>query len=62
MPIKLPLAFDAEGSTAKSFDVKAMPSSFVVGRDGTLRAIHAGYRDDEAGMRERELQKILTER
>ena len=59
--IKLPLAFDAAGSTAKLFEVKAMPSSFLVGRDGTIRAIHAGYRDDEAGARERELQKILAE-
>jgi thiol-disulfide isomerase/thioredoxin len=58
-PVSLPLAFDAQGDTARSFEVKVMPTSFVIGRDGVIRAVHAGYRDDEARAREEQVRKLL---
>jgi thiol-disulfide isomerase/thioredoxin len=58
-PVSLPLAFDAQGDTARSFEVKVMPTSFVIGRDGVIRAVHAGYRDDEAQAREEQVRKLL---
>ena len=44
------VAFDPAGKSAEAFDVKAMPSSFLVSRTGRLVASHAGFvlRDADA--------------
>ncbi len=43
------VAFDPAGRTAEAYDVRAMPSSYLVGRDGRLVYSHAGFtlRDEE---------------
>ena len=41
------VAFDPSGHTATAWKVKAMPTSYVVGRDGSVRLVHAGF--DPAG-------------
>jgi cytochrome c biogenesis protein CcmG, thiol:disulfide interchange protein DsbE len=37
------VAFDPEGKTAEAFNVKTMPSSFLVSRTGRLVYTHAGF-------------------
>ena len=34
---------DQEGVLAKQFDLKAMPTSYLYGRDGTVREVHQGF-------------------
>lgn len=34
---------DPEGTLAKKYDLKAVPSSFLYGKDGTLREVHQGF-------------------
>lgn len=43
------VAFDPAGKTAEAYDVAAMPSSYLVGRDGRVVYSHAGFdaRDTE---------------
>jgi cytochrome c biogenesis protein CcmG/thiol:disulfide interchange protein DsbE len=60
VPLKLPLAFDPSGSTAKNYEVKAMPTSFLIARDGTIRAIHPGFRDADGPARETEITQALA--
>lgn len=36
--------FDAEGALASEYGVEAMPSSFVIGRDGQITARHLGFK------------------
>jgi cytochrome c biogenesis protein CcmG, thiol:disulfide interchange protein DsbE len=60
VPLKLPLAFDPAGTTAKTYEVKAMPTSFLIRRDGTIHAIHPGFRDSDAAAREAEIQQLLA--
>jgi len=38
---------DASQKLVTALDVKAMPTSFLVDRDGKLRHIHSGYHEDE---------------
>lgn len=45
VPARFKLAFDARGESAKRFDVKGMPSSYLIGRDGRLVAAHKGFRE-----------------
>ena len=62
VPPQFRVEYDAEGTLAKSFGVEAMPTSFLIGRDGTVRARHAGFRDKQRAGREQEIAQLLKER
>ena len=47
IPAKFQVAFDAAGDTPKKFGVKAMPSAVIVGADGRVLHVHAGFRDGD---------------
>ena len=47
VPAHFTLAFDAKGESAKRFELKGMPSSYLIGRDGRLVAVHKGFKDDD---------------
>jgi thiol-disulfide isomerase/thioredoxin len=61
-PAQFRIAFDAEGGSAKLFGVKAMPTSFLIGRDGTLLYEHRGYRESQAVEAELQIQKALQKK
>jgi thiol-disulfide isomerase/thioredoxin len=42
-PAPFLLAFDPKGKTAEAFHVQAMPSSFLIGRDGRVLEAHTGF-------------------
>lgn len=46
-PAKFTVAFDAKGITPKQFDVKAMPTSYLVDSVGKVTLVHAGFRDSD---------------
>lgn len=50
------VAADASEKCARDFDVKAMPSSYLIDRNGIIRHVHFGFRAEEA----KEL-RLLTE-
>lgn len=58
---KLPAAFtvatDVEAKCAQQFDVKAMPSSYLIDRKGIIRHIHLGFKTDEA----EEVKSLVTQ-
>jgi cytochrome c biogenesis protein CcmG, thiol:disulfide interchange protein DsbE len=45
VPAQFTLAFDAKGESAKRFEVKGMPSSYLIGRDGKVVAAHKGFKE-----------------
>ncbi len=47
VPAQFTVAMDAKGETARRFEVKAMPSSVLVGRDGKVLVVHKGFRADD---------------
>lgn len=42
-PVSFPILFDPENRVSELYDVVAMPSTVIIGRDGTMRHIHHGY-------------------
>lgn len=42
-PAGFRVAFDPSGRTAEAYKVSAMPTSFLIGRDGTVLLRHAGF-------------------
>jgi len=60
-PHVMPIAFDPRGSSAKIFDVRAMPTSFLIDRSGNIRFRHAGYSTKVLESYEREITALLGE-
>ncbi len=58
-PAPFVVAFDPEGETAEAFNVQAMPSSFLIGPDGTIVYTHQGFRPDKAEAVERQIREAL---
>jgi cytochrome c biogenesis protein CcmG/thiol:disulfide interchange protein DsbE len=50
------VAFDPAGRSAEAFDVRAMPSSFLVSRTGRLVVSHAGFARRDADAFEKQIQ------
>ena len=61
-PASFAVVFDAAGATPGAYDVKAMPSSYVVDRDGRIAVIEHGYRDDRGSELEAKIRSIVDAR
>ena len=54
VPAIFRIVFDAQGTTPTAFDVKGMPSSYLIDRKGVVVAIEEGFHDERrVGMEER---------
>lgn len=53
------VAFDPQGTSAEHYDVKGMPSSYLIDRTGRIHARHVGFRDQDAAALEEEVRKLL---
>ena len=54
------IGFDADGVTAKTYQVRGMPSSYLIGRDGKIYASHVGFRDKDKARLEAGIQRLLS--
>ncbi len=59
VPSRATIAFDPAGDTPRRFGARAMPSSFVIGRDGRIRLQHDGFRDEDTAGLDAALQQAL---
>ena len=62
LPPQFRIEYDDQGTLAQAFGVAAMPTSFLIGRDGKIHARHAGFRDKQRAGREQEIVQLLKER
>ena len=60
-PVDFTLAADTGEQCARKFDVKAMPSSYVVDRKGIVRHVHLGFRPGEAEDVHKLVAQLLAE-
>jgi peroxiredoxin len=60
-PVDFTVATDTGEQCARKFDVKAMPSSYVVDRDGIVRHVHLGFRPGEAEDVRKLVEQLLAE-
>ena len=56
---ELPVIYDPDGKLAAAYELEAMPSSFLYGRDGRLVSIHAGFHKDGIDAVEAEILELL---
>lgn len=60
LPTRATIAFDGEGATPLRFGVRAMPTSFIIGRDGRVRLHHRGFKEADTAELEAALRQALT--
>jgi cytochrome c biogenesis protein CcmG/thiol:disulfide interchange protein DsbE len=59
-PARFEIVHDNEGSLATEFGVVAMPSSYIVGRDGKVVTRHLGFKSKLINEYEAAIQEILN--
>jgi len=58
-PHSFQVLFDPAAKVAETYQLKVMPTSFIVNRKGKLLARHAGFRTDKAAAVEQQIQQLL---
>ena len=53
------IAYDTQGLSPKAYDIKAMPTSFLIGRDGRILKIHSGFHPQDRAELEALIQTEL---
>jgi cytochrome c biogenesis protein CcmG, thiol:disulfide interchange protein DsbE len=56
------VVYDSTGALAKQFELEAMPTSFVFGRDGTFRDSHRGFNLSDTLKIEKLIKTLLEEK
>jgi thiol-disulfide isomerase/thioredoxin len=60
-PHSMPVALDSKGKAAEAFDLKAMPSTIVLDRNGQIRFMHQGYTEKTIDQFRSEVLQLLAE-
>lgn len=60
-PVNFAVATDSKQKCARDFQVKAMPSSFLIDRSGKIREVHLGFRAGEAEQFRQVVEQVLAE-
>jgi len=62
VPARFTVGFDVQGGTPGAFGVKGMPSSVLIGANGFVDSLHAGFRDDDPALLEQRIVSALEAR
>jgi cytochrome c biogenesis protein CcmG, thiol:disulfide interchange protein DsbE len=62
IPAKFVIAYDPEGTIASKYQLKVMPSSYLIDRKGNLSYVHKGYREGDTDAIETRIQKLINAR
>jgi len=58
-PARFTIGFDPQGATPRSYGIKGMPSSVLIGPDGKVLSEHSGFRDADRAELESKIQSAL---
>jgi len=60
-PVSFQIAYDKGGDMAKKFGVQAMPTSFLIDKNGKTVSMHRGFHIDDEDAYEAEIEKLIQE-
>ncbi|NOZ51773.1 MAG: TlpA family protein disulfide reductase [Gammaproteobacteria bacterium] len=61
VPTNFIIAHDAKGGSAQAFNVKGMPSSYLIDRKGNIRLSHMGFNSKDKIKLEAEIKALIAE-
>ena len=59
-PVKYTTLQNPQGDAAKAFDLKGMPSSYLIDRDGVVRARHVGFEAKDIDALKKEIDGLVA--
>lgn len=60
-PLDFLIPADPDGETAELFEVIGMPTSYLIGPDGTVQLVHMGFRNGDMEIIEAAVKELLAE-
>ena len=60
IPANFDIAYDPEGSVASKYNLKVMPSSYLIDKKGELVLVHKGYREGDTNEIENKINKLIN--
>ena len=61
LSINFPILFDETKKVSKSYSIDAMPMTILIDRDGTVRYVHRGYKENYIGLYQEQIKKLKFE-
>ena len=61
LSINFPILFDATKQVSKDYSIDAMPMTVLIDRDGTVRYVHRGYKENYIGLYQQQIKKLKFE-
>jgi peroxiredoxin len=59
-PARFDVAFDQTGKTPKTYAIKGMPTSVLIGADGKVISVHSGFKPEQRSELEAQIQQALA--
>lgn len=59
-PVTYPVASDPSANAAAAYRLSALPTSFLIDRDGVVHHVHQGFRKEDIGKIRAELVKLIA--
>lgn len=59
-PAYFDIAFDAAGKTPRDYSIKGMPTSMLIGPDGKVLMVHAGFKPEQRKELEQKIKQALN--
>ena len=60
VPADFTIAYDPEGKTAEKYNVKVMPSTYIIDRNGNMVHAHKGFKEPDKKRMEDIIRKLLA--
>ena len=61
IPVTFPILFDNDGTVSKLYDISAMPTTYLLDRDGKVRYLHKGYKPGYEIDYRRQIKELIKE-
>ncbi len=61
VPVSYPILYDPESEVSERYNVQAMPTTVMIGRDGNARFIHYGYKPGYEDEYEKQIRQLVRE-
>jgi len=59
-PARFEVVFDQPGKTPRTYAIKGMPTSVLIGPDGKVLFVHSGFKDEQRGELEAHIKQALS--
>ncbi len=60
IPANFDIAYDPDGKIASKYNLKVMPSSYLIDKNGELVLAHKGYRESDSNEIENKIKKLIN--